>query len=485
MASTKKGLTARVAAGFGAVALATLTALGGALPASAAPNIDPQEPGSIIIHKFEQPVERGDVGTGLELGEDALAGLEPVAGVEFTVTRVTSLDVLDNDTWAKLGVGLTGADVVNGVGGPYEFGTPVVGSTDGDGLLEVDGLPVGVYLVQESAVPAPSVGGPNVVIQPAPFLVVLPQVDESTGDWFYDVHVYPKNTTALASKSVSAPDHQVLGTTIEWAITSHAPVPSQGTALTSYVVRDDLAAQLDYVEGSIVVTVAGTALELGDDYTLSAPGGAGGTLSVTFTGAGRQALLDNPGAEVSVTFDTAVVAVSATGAIANTGAVVINGTTVPTNTVTDHWGAVELFKHDASERGLSGAVFELRDSSGVALLDGSGDPIRYTSGANGVIAIDGLRTASPTGLAYQLVEITAPSGYVLPANPADRVHSFTVAPGTPAGYEVTVENEQVPPYQLPVTGGTGQVAFMIGGFGLVALALGFALARRRKEQAQA
>ena len=68
MASTKKGLTARVAAGFGAVALATLTALGGALPASAAPNIDPQEPGSITIHKFEQPVERGDVGTGLELG---------------------------------------------------------------------------------------------------------------------------------------------------------------------------------------------------------------------------------------------------------------------------------------------------------------------------------------------------------------------------------------------------------------------------------
>ena len=483
MASTKKGLTARIAAGTGALALASLVALGGALPASAAPNIDGSAAASLTIHKFEQPVTAGEVGTGLELDDAALTGLVAVAGVEFTVTQLTSLSVLDNDTWAQLGAGLDGPAVVDNLG-DYTLGTPRVESTDGNGEIELTGLPVGVYLVQESGVPAPTVGGPNVVIQTAPFLVVLPQVNETTGDWFYDVHVYPKNTTTLATKSVATPDHQVLGTTVEWTIGSNAPVPSQDTQLRTYAVQDDLAAELDYVEGSLEVRVAGDLLTLDEDYAVSSPAGAGGTLAVTFTETGRAALLASPGAAVTVTFDTVVVGIGS-GTIANTGAIVVNGTSVPTTTATDFWGAVELFKHDSSDRGLEGAVFELRDASGTAVLDSEGDVVRYTSDEDGMIAISGLRTASPAGLGYQLVEITAPAGYVLPTDPADRVHAFTVVAGTPAGVEVSVENEQAPAYALPITGGSGQAAFMIGGFGLLAGAMGFALLRRRKAQQDA
>ncbi|WP_306233174.1 SpaH/EbpB family LPXTG-anchored major pilin [Agrococcus beijingensis] len=482
MASTKKGLTARVAAGFGAVALASLVAVGGALPASAAPNIDPAAPAALTIHKFEQPVTAGQVGTGLELADADLTGLVAVEGVEFTVTQLTNLSVLDNDTWARLGAGLDGIQVVDDLD-DYTLGTPRVASTNDDGEIKLTGLPLGVYLVQESGVPAPTVGGPNVVIQTAPFLVTLPQVNQTTGDWFYDVHVYPKNTTALAAKEVSTPDHQVLGTTVDWTITSNAPVPSQGTQLATYVVQDDLATELDYVEGSVEVSVAGELLRLADDYEVSAPAAAGGSLVVTFTG-GRADLLANPGAAVVITFDTVVAGIG-TGTIPNTAAVVINGTRVPSTTATDYWGAVELFKHDSNDRGLEGAIFELRDASGAPVLDSTGDVVQYESDENGVIAISGLRTASPAGLGYQLVEITAPSGYVLPSDPADRVHSFTVVAGTPAGVEVSVENQQVPAYALPITGGSGQAAFMIGGAGLILGALGFALLRRRKAQAGA
>ncbi|MCR8670916.1 SpaH/EbpB family LPXTG-anchored major pilin [Agrococcus sp. HG114] len=481
MASTKKGLTARVAAGFGAVALATLTALGGALPASAAPNIDADARGSIHIHKLEQPVGAGSVGTGRPLDASVITSAA-VPGVDFTVTQVTSLDVLDNGTWAALGAGLDGRAVVDDAA-DYTFGTPITGTTGDDGLVEFLDLPVGVYLVQED-VPAPSVEGPNVVIQPAPFLVVLPQADEQTGDWFYDVHVYPKNTTALATKTVADADHQVLGTAVEWTIGSTAPVPSQGTSLDSYAVTDALAAELDYVEGSVEVRVAGTALVATDDYEVAAPAGAGGTLTVTFTADGRAALLANPGAEVTLSFDTLVVGIGS-GTIANTGAVVINGTSVPTSTASDSWGAVELFKHDAADRGLEGAVFELRDGSGAPMLDAANQPIRYTSDEDGMIRIAGLRTDGQTALGYQLVEITAPSGYILPTDEADRVHAFSVAPGAPAGIEVSVENEQVPAYALPITGGSGQAAFMIGGAGLILGALGFVLTRRRRAAAEA
>ena len=103
MATTKKSLTVRLAAGVGAVALATLTALGTALPASAAPNIDETATGSIVVHKLTQPVDGSQLtaGTGALLDSATLPAA--INGVTFEIQRIGSFDVLDNDDWATAG----------------------------------------------------------------------------------------------------------------------------------------------------------------------------------------------------------------------------------------------------------------------------------------------------------------------------------------------------------------------------------------------
>ena len=64
---------------------------------------------------------------------------------------------------------------------------------------------------------------------------------------------------------------------------------------------------------------------------------------------------------------------------------------------------------------------------------------------------------------------------------------FTAVTGDVAvdSVDLAFANDQVPTYALPITGGEGQAAFMIGGAGLLLGALGFALMRRRKVQAEA
>lgn len=490
MATTKRSLTARVAAGLGAAAFATLTVLGGALPASAAPNIvaptDP--PPSITIHKHEQPAVPGPVGTGSPT--DPVAG-DPIDGVVFTIERVESLDVFDNADWAMLPT-LTATDVIDD-DVAYPLGAPVTATTGADGVgtgAVTTVVELGVYLVREFSTPA----GAGIVIESAPFLVVVPQpqVVGNVTDWNYNVHVYPKNTVANVVKSTPPAVQQGLGSTVPWTITTNAPIASQGTAVTSYAIQDVLDPRLDYVEDSAVVTVGGSTLTTPTDYTITPLAGAGGTLVVNFTDpAGLQALEDANGGQVVLTFDTTVVSLTApgepTGVIDNIGSVFVNDSQIDSNTVTDYWGGIEIKKVDddaQNAEALEGATFRVYLPTDTAFAN----PIAingvsmWTSDSNGIVTIHGLRTNQAGTMQYVVREEAAPAGYTLGDTTS---WTLAVAPGTDTEVELTVVNPQVPPYQLPVTGGSGEAAFMIGGLGLIGAALGFVLIRRRKEQAEA
>lgn len=489
MATISTRRAARLAAGVGAVAIATVAVLGAAAPASAASTIDadPAATGSIVVHAFEQPAADGSIGTGEPLDAAAVDGLEAIAGVEYTVSRVAGLDPRDDGFW-ELVPTLTASGLTDPAS-PYALDALPPQTTGATGETAFTGLPLGLYVVQQSGAPAATPGAPAVVIPAEPFLVVLPQAVEATSDWLYDVHVYPKSTTALATIAASDADHQVVGTRIGWTIATRAPKATQGTGLDAYAVTTELDPRVALVDGSLVVALGSTTLVEGVDYTIATPaaGEAGGTLTVTFLAPGLQALIASPGAAVDVAYETTVQALG-DGRLVGDAAVSVNGATVPAAAGTDAWGAVELFKHDGTTpdgalpgRGLAGAVFELRDADGVPLLqEGTTEPIRYTTDADGFIRIPGLRTDGTTALEYQLVEIEAPAGYLLPAAEADRVHAFQVATGSSDAIEVTVENEQAPAYALPVTGGDGQTMFLIGGAGLLLLALGVALVRRRR-----
>ncbi|WP_084154910.1 SpaH/EbpB family LPXTG-anchored major pilin [Agrococcus lahaulensis] len=486
MATIKKSRAARIAAGLGAAAIATVTILGGALPASAAPNIDTNRQGSIVIHKYEQPATTLPTSTGSPLSAADLAGQTPINGVLFQVRQIGTFDVRDNADWAGLPA-MSARDIVANPDN-YSLGdarqlTTATHATLGAGVAQFGSLPLGAYIVQELGLPTVTNGSSNVVIPGEPFIVAVPQAENNT--WQYDVHVYPKNSVIGASKEVSGYAPQGLGSKLTWTIRSSAPIASQNTSLTSYAIEDALDPTLDYVEGSATVSVAGTALA-STAFSVTAPATAGGTVTVTFEGAGVSALRANPGAAVVVTIDTTVVAMTSNGKVANTGRVVVNGNGVVTsNQVVENWGGIEILKTDATAPAtpLQGAVFSVyaTTDTGFANPLAINGVTEFTSGADGIVTIHGLRTNVDGSAQYVVREERAPSGFQIGSTSSWTVD---VPVGTNEDIELTVTNAQVPAYTLPITGGAGQAAFMIGGAGLILGGLGFVLLRRRKTQAE-
>ncbi|QUW18290.1 SpaH/EbpB family LPXTG-anchored major pilin [Agrococcus sp. Marseille-Q4369] len=484
MATIKKSRAARIAAGLGAAAIATVTILGGALPASAAANIDPAPPvsPSITIHKHEQPATPGQAGTGSPT--DPVAG-EPIAGVQFSIQRVTNLDVLDNTTWDLLradraGGALDANEVLFENPSAYTV-APLADASNAwtvttatDGVVEQN-LPLGIYLVRELNAPASA----GVVIPAQPFLVAVPQ-PAADGTWNYNVHVFPKNTVTDVVKHADVFAQEGLGSDVTWTLDIGVPAAVEGTRLNSFVIKDKLDPRLTYnvADASAVSVRVGTdVLTRVDDYEVTL---ADNTVLITFSESGLQALRDNRGARVAVTLVTEVSSfTAANGTIANTASVIVNGAEVLSNVANDYWGGIELQKHDDNGQPLADAVFEVRDANGDAVA--IGDRTEFRSNSDGIVEIHGLRTNAAGNAQYTVVEIAAPAGYRLGTQTSWNIE---VPLGAPSGVELTVVNEQVPAYALPITGGSGQAAFMIGGAGLILGGLGFVLLRRRKAQAE-
>ncbi|MCH1881988.1 SpaH/EbpB family LPXTG-anchored major pilin [Agrococcus sp. ARC_14] len=463
MATNKKSVTARVAAGLGAAAVATFAVLGGALPASAAPsNIDPAAVGSISVHKFAEPADA----TGLPNNGTVVdtTGLTPLVGVEFTVERVTGIDLTTNAGWDAA------AALTPATAGPLAAVDAI--TTDATGTAVFDELPLGVYLVTETAP-----GANQIAIETAPFLVTVPLPQNNT--WLYDVHVYPKNSLTAIDKIVDDSAARGLGDEISWTITADVPEIAADDTLSSFVIADSLDARLGYVSA----TVTGVNVSLvAADYQLVQ---SGQDVSVTFTTAGLTKLAAANAASVEVEILTTV-DVLGDGVIENDASLTVNDNTFDATAASTEWGTIAILKHETGDQAavLAGAEFQVFASEAAAVA--GTDPIvvdgvdTFVSGDNGIAFVPGLRA----GVEYWIVETKAPVGYQITATP---IPAYTVVAGdvSATSVDVTVANPQVPAYALPITGGSGQVAFMIGGAGLILGAVGFALIRRRKAKAQA
>jgi len=194
--------------------------LGPAIPAAASPDVDPGRLGSLTIHKLRQ----ADDPSGLPLGAGTeilpAPALDPVPGVDYLIRRVDGIDLATPGGWAAA-FAVAGAfdpDDPAGSLAPYPLVDARMAQTGADGVAEFDLLPIGVYVVEETAVP---VG----VAPSAPFVVVLPVTDPVThADWVYDLHVYPKAAmTAHApppgfiTKTTPPGVHEV-GDRVEWTV---------------------------------------------------------------------------------------------------------------------------------------------------------------------------------------------------------------------------------------------------------------------------
>lgn len=129
--------------------------------------------------------------------------------------------------------------------------------TDSDGVSQATSLPLGLYLLVETKVPA------NVNTTVDPFFVSLPMTDVEGEAWFYDVDVYPKNQTSVPDldKLVRQHDDAALynkaeftdtatvseGDTIDYILVSHLPkITSKATYLTKYTFMDKISKGLVY-----------------------------------------------------------------------------------------------------------------------------------------------------------------------------------------------------------------------------------------------
>lgn len=174
--------------------------------------IDYTKHGSLTIHKYEyNGTTAGQTGTGSATDggvvPDEAQGLN---GITFTVYKMLDAEAMkayyaQNPTELPKVSDYLEVDVNGGyeknVDGTYKFttGTSVADAntytvtTDTlggvEGIAKLIDLPLGIYLVTETASPD-KVTGPV-----APFLVSIPMTTVAGDDWLYDVEVFPKNET--------------------------------------------------------------------------------------------------------------------------------------------------------------------------------------------------------------------------------------------------------------------------------------------------
>ena len=529
-------LLAAFAVAAGALALPAATSATQAAPAfglaattERAPSLvdlDATRTGSITIHKLVKDNTNGTTaGNGLE---DANASGDPLDGVTFTVEKLTNVDLTTQAGWEKL-AGFNGnVDTAKADG----TDAAITKTTAGGGLAKFDGLPLGAYIVTETATPAGYVGS-------KPFIITVPMTHPTDlNKWVYDVHAYPKNSKAGIEKTVNDADTPAIGSAISYTLKSDVPAAE---ALDYYDVVDQYDKRVELPEAKIALKIIDgktgeVALVKDTDYKLIAATGTDNKTkfwTAEFTAAGRQKLVENRKDDTTkVQMDlsgTVKDKVEADGLFKNKAILLPNapsngwkpnsGTVPPPDyphsEVVSKFGKVKITKtsakaeQDGSFKKLQGAQFEVYKctpqstpaanfESVDASLDEKLSPAGTTTfetDANGEVTIDGLRNndwenneavANPGY--YCLVETKAPEGFELQTRP---IAFQVLQTNSKADNEYTLATtvKDVPKnggFNLPLTGAAGigvligAGALLVGGSGAIALAN-----KRRKEQADA
>lgn len=139
------------------------------------------EKGSLTIYKFEQePGATQGNPDGSKLADDPEGKALP--GVEYTLTQTHAYHP-ETDEWTE----------VNGT-------TPIIQTTDENGKIVIDNIPLGRYKVQETAWPDHVNGNTN------EYFVDIPMTDPNGEFVNYDVHIYPKNETIRGAVELTKVD---------------------------------------------------------------------------------------------------------------------------------------------------------------------------------------------------------------------------------------------------------------------------------------
>ena len=522
--TTRRGLGLAAAMTLAAGALVAPT--GAAAPAD--PNgstIDPDAATTLTIHKCEQTDANGVTeGTG---NPDPQVECKPVAGVEFTITKL-NVDLTTPEGWKQLADAK--GDVVKA--GALKSNTTQTITTGGDGLASFTDAQteVGAYLVSETRTP-------DKVIPAEDFVVTLPMTNpDNTTKWNYDVHVYPKNTISGVDKKVTDKPAPGSGHDITYTITTSIPKVDYpgGARIKRYEVVDQLDKRIKKDALTPVVKIVGqneTPLADTTDYTLITAEGADhnwATIQLTEEGRRKAAEARHNGTgetKVQVTltakFDATV---NLEGDLSNTAGLIPNdspnftwdpsnpGTKVPgipTTPVLSKYGKVVVTKTGTDELAdktkYNGAQFQVyectKTAGGATLRDGDPstqavDPLTiggektFTTAGQGMVEInylrandyvDGVKKDTLTDEDhYCLVETKAPEGYTLQADPIPfRVLADNATAKAPTAVTVTDVPKNAG-FRLPLTGANGVIFLTVAGALLVAGGAVVAYANKRR-----
>ena len=528
-------LLAAFAVAAGALALPAATSATQAAPAfglaattERAPSLvdlDATRTGSITIHKLVKDDTNGTTeGTGLE---DTTATGTPLDGAEFTVERLTNVDLTTQAGWEKL-VGYNGnVDTAKADG----VDAAIKKTTAGGGLAKFDSLPLGAYVVTETKTPAGYIGS-------KPFIITVPMTHPTQKNvWNYDLHVYPKNSKAGVDKQVKDDTTPAVGSEINYTINSDIPSLPAGDKLKTYMVVDQYDKRVTIATSDVTLALSnGTALVAGTDYDLKTATGAGATkdykfITAVFTEAGRNKIAAARAAGTDATKVVMKLKGTVTGPLSGNGLVPNKVTLIP-NTPATPWdpesgttpppeyphsevvskfGKVKITKVSAADptAKLKDAKFSVYKCTPTGLTSGTdnfvsnnatlGDKITvdgkdtFTTDADGVVEIDSLRNndwennkqVDNPGW-YCLVETKAPAGFELQTRPiAFQILQSNSKADNQYTLETTVKDApHNGGFRLPVTGAAGVGVLIAAGSALVAGAGAITIAnKRRKENA--
>lgn len=340
-----------------------------------------------------------------------------------------------------------------------------------NGLSATVTLPAGLYLFVDADYSA----GTNKDATPSiAILVGSGNVTNGVLNPLTEATVAIKNQTTTVSKTVSA-DTASAGQKVTYTITSKVPQNTQYYSDYGYTYTDTPSAGQTVHLDSLKVTVGGSDLNKGKDYTVAE--GKNGKFTVNITSIKQR----NAGDEIVVTYDAEVTEAEATGRKAVTNTVVLsdNGAKATDSTTITN-GQFSFIKTDAQGNALAGADFEIEGQSGTS----TPSTATATSDSNGTVTFKGLADGT-----YKVTETNVPAGFQQNLKAAFTVtiangkavkyagaDIWGLAPSAEVSGNYTYKVKNVKNVtQLPLTGAAGTtlftvVALLVAGAG-VAVAL--------------
>lgn len=388
-----------------------------------------------------------------------------VDGAEVTyVTRKTSASDADIIAWAKASTA--------------SFGTAAATKEAADGKVEFTGLGQGYYYVS-----SPVSNGAAAMIADTTQTATVVEKNSAPG-W--------DDGDKEGGKEADGETYYA-GDTITYTLTYYNAVNyDQGKKVTKYFIEDTLPEGITYT-GSLAVKVNGIAVT--PDVVEEVENGF--KVSIPWVGEDGNSLYTTNPSVITVTYTAVMGNTKIAEGITNVAKIYPNTNDNPGDETeekdTVYTGQIVLTKVDNKDESilLSGAKFKVKTADGKYLKQ-DGDKFAevdeenatvFVTDANGGITLSGLKEGT-----YTFVEIEAPAGYNLPANPELASVELKLTKDTSGNVTSAVSMSQTQQVNnskaanMPETGGMGTTLFYIVG-GLMAVGAAILLITQKRMRA--